>query len=242
MIRKKIKAIVRGKSRYKSILINSLINNNTDIKSQYQSNENFFFSFAHSEDILYSIDLYDSPTSFCEKVLCVIYLFDYMNDDSFIECVDRGSKEHYENVFKAKNDIDIIPKMIFMCCDYPFYSDEDDDKINFYTKILIKKKLSDSEQYAQSQLLFTNIKNKYVLKDKIKKLFINISQEKPKIVDEVHSPESEEEYEESESNTNSSSETAHESNHSRHKKTLLDKFLSLVTNCCGTREKITLTQ
>ena len=48
---------------------------------------------------------------------------------------------------------------------------------------------------------------------------------------------SEEEYEESESN--SSSETAHESNHiKRHKnKTVLDKLLSLVTNCCGTREK-----
>ena len=76
-----------------------------------------------------------------------------------------------------------------------------------------------------------------MFREKIKNLFANASEEKPKIVTEIRTTESEEEYEESESN--SSSETAHESNHiKRHKnKTLLDNLLSLVTNCCGTREK-----
>ena len=238
MIRKKIKVILRGKSKYKSILLNSLINNSTDTKTKYHStqNEKFFFSFTHKDDSIYSVELYDNITSSENNILCVLYVFDYMNDGSFIECADKGSKEHFENIFKAKNNVDIIPKIVFICCDYPFYSDAEDDKINFYIKILTKKKLSDNDQSARTQIIFTNIKNEFLFKEKIQGLFVNVSEEKPKIVDVIRS---EEEYEESESGTNSSSETAHESNHiKRHKnKTLLDKLLSLVTNCCGTREK-----
>ena len=239
MIRKKIKVIVRGKSKFKSMLLNSLINNSTDRKEKYHSTQNkhFFFSFSYKDDSIYSVELYDNITSSEHNILCVLYVFDYMNDESFIECADKGSKEHFENIFRAKNSVDIIPKIVFICCDYPFYSDEDDDKVNFYIRSLVKKKISDNEQAAKTQIIFTNIKNEFVFREKIKNLFANASEEKPKIVTEIRTTESEEEYEESESN--SSSETAHESNHiKRHKnKTLLDKLLSLVTNCCGTREK-----
>ena len=77
MIRKKIKVIVRGKSKFKSMLLNSLINNSTDRKEKYHSTQNkhFFFSFSYKDDSIYSVELYDNITSSEHNTLCVLYVF-----------------------------------------------------------------------------------------------------------------------------------------------------------------------